>query len=175
MHLLSAFAIGLLFGLGIVISGMVNPAKVLNFFDLAGSWDPSLIFVMGGALITTFIGYRVVLRRKTPLFAEKFALPTKTQLDGRLIGGSVLFGIGWGIAGFCPGGALPALGSGRVEVIIFVAALIAGLLTTRFAMKASNQGPPATSAHQALRKPLNDDVAWSHPIPGSAMLIASIW
>lgn len=149
MRLLSAFAIGLLFGLGIVISGMVNPTKVLNFFDLAGSWDPSLIFVMGGALITTFIGYRVVLRRQTPLLAEKFALPTNTQLDGRLIGGSVLFGIGWGLAGFCPGGALPALGSGRVDVMIFVAALIAGILATRFVVRISNQRPPAASAHQA--------------------------
>lgn len=134
MRLISIFAIGLIFGIGISISGMANPAKVINFFDIAGSWDPSLMFVMGGALITTFIGYRLVLPRPTgPIFESKFQLPTATDLDARLIGGSAIFGIGWGIAGFCPGGALPALGTGRSEVFIFVAALIAGIFVARAA------------------------------------------
>ena len=106
MRLISTYLIGLIFGVGIVISGMANPAKVLNFFDLAGSWDPSLIFVMGGALITSFIGYHIVLRRPSPLLSEHFLLPTRTRIDARLIGGSALFGVGWGIAGFCPGGAM---------------------------------------------------------------------
>lgn len=131
MRFLSAFIVGLIFGVGIAISGMINPAKVLNFFDIAGTWDPSLIFVMGGALLTTFIGYRIVLRRDKPVIEERFQLPTARAIDARLVGGSAVFGIGWGIAGFCPGAAIPALGSGKVEVAGFVAALLAGLWVAR--------------------------------------------
>jgi uncharacterized membrane protein YedE/YeeE len=131
MRLLSAFLVGLIFGTGIAISGMINPAKVLNFFDIAGTWDPSLAFVMGGALVTTFLGYRLVLRRDAPLIEARFQLPTARRIDARLIGGSAVFGIGWGIAGFCPGAAVPALGTGRWEVALFVAALLAGLWTAR--------------------------------------------
>jgi uncharacterized membrane protein YedE/YeeE len=132
MHLVVTYLIGVVFGLGIVISGMSNPAKVLNFFDVAGSWDPSLAFVMGSALAVTAIGYRIVFRGTRPLFEGNFSLPTARDLDARLIGGSAVFGVGWGIAGFCPGGALPALGTGRSEVLIFTAALIAGLALARF-------------------------------------------
>lgn len=131
MRLISAYLIGLVFGVGIALSGMINPAKVLNFFDIAGNWDPSLAFVMGGALIVTLIGYRLVFRRSGPLCATDFNLPTNRSIDARLIGGAATFGIGWGIAGFCPGGALPALGTGRIEVFLFVGALIAGILATR--------------------------------------------
>ena len=131
MRLITSYLIGVIFGVGISISGMANPAKVLNFFDIAGAWDPSLIFVMGGALITTFIGYRIVLRRPAPTLEETFKLPTRSDLDLPLIGGSALFGVGWGIAGFCPGGALPALGTGRSEVIIFTVALIAGIFAAK--------------------------------------------
>ena len=120
MRMIATYMIGLIFGIGISISGMANPAKVLNFFDIAGAWDPSLAFVMGGAVVVTFIGYRLVLRRNTPLFATRFQLPTNKAIDPRLIGGSAVFGIGWGIAGFCPGGALPALGTGRWEVALFL-------------------------------------------------------
>jgi uncharacterized membrane protein YedE/YeeE len=127
MRLISTYLIGLVFGVGISISGMANPAKVLNFFDVAGTWDPSLAFVMGGALVVTFIGYRIVLKRPAPLLHDAFQLPTRRDLDMPLIGGSALFGIGWGIAGFCPGGALPALGTGRFEVLAFVAALVIGI------------------------------------------------
>ena len=127
-----AFAAGLVFGTGILISGMASPAKVLNFFDLggipAGTWDPSLGFVMGGALVVAAIGYRIVLRRPAPIAAERFHLPGATALDARLIGGAALFGIGWGIAGFCPGGAVPALGLGRIEPVVFVAAMILGMI-----------------------------------------------
>ncbi len=131
MQFIITYLIGLIFGIGIVISGMSNPAKVLNFFDIAGTWDPSLIFVMGGALIVTFIGYRMVFKRSAPILASGF--PTlNSKIDLRLIGGSAIFGIGWGITGFCPGGAIPAIGTGRTEVLIFIAALIAGILATRF-------------------------------------------
>lgn len=131
MKWIATYLIGVIFGVGISISGMANPAKVLNFFDIAGTWDPSLIFVMGGALVTTFIGYRIVFGRETPLFAGGFSLPTKRDVDARLVVGSAVFGIGWGIAGFCPGGALPALGTGRWEVFAFTAALISGIVLAR--------------------------------------------
>ena len=131
MRLVASYLIGLIFGVGISISGMANPAKVLNFFDVAGTWDPSLIFVMGGAVVVAFLGYRVVLRRAAPVIDTKFHLPDNPRIDARLLGGSAVFGIGWGIAGFCPGGALPALGTGRVEVMAFVAALIAGIFAAK--------------------------------------------
>ncbi|MGX0974311.1 putative membrane protein YedE/YeeE [Roseovarius sp. MBR-51] len=131
MRILSALLVGLVFGVGIAISGMINPAKVLNFFDVAGTWDPSLIFVMGGALVTTFIGYRVVLKRPAPIVEAEFKLPTNTVIDARLIGGSAVFGLGWGIGGFCPGAAIPALGSGKPDVVAFVAALLAGIWVAR--------------------------------------------
>lgn len=131
-RLVPAFLIGLLFGTGIVISGMANPAKVLNFFDFAGTWDPSLAFVMGGALIVTAIGYRIVLARPRPLIEPRFYLPGARDIDARLLGGAAIFGIGWGMAGFCPGGALPVIGTGRSEVLLFVAALIAGIIATQW-------------------------------------------
>ena len=131
MRLIQCYLIGLVFGLGISISGMANPAKVLNFFDIAGTWDPSLMFVMGGALITTFFGYRLVWRRTAPVFDTSFQMPENRSIDLPLVVGSATFGIGWGIAGFCPGGALPALGTGRWEVFVFVGAVIAGILIAR--------------------------------------------
>lgn len=131
--LISALLIGGLFGTGIAISGMINPAKVLNFFDLAGTWDPSLIFVMGGALLTAAIGYRIVFgARDRPVFETSFTLPKSNPIDRKLIGGSALFGIGWGIAGFCPGGAIPALGLGYPETPLFIAAMVAGIVLGRY-------------------------------------------
>ncbi|MEJ6394525.1 DUF6691 family protein [Gymnodinialimonas sp. 2305UL16-5] len=144
MRLLATYVIGLIFGLGISISGMANPAKVLNFFDLFGHWDPSLIFVMGGALITTFIGYKLAFGREAPVLADSFALPTSRLIDAKLIGGAAIFGLGWGIAGFCPGGALPALGTGRWEVFAFVAALIAGIVLAKLIQSVAAQRPQAT-------------------------------
>jgi hypothetical protein len=131
MRMIVLYLIGLVFGVGISISGMANPAKVLNFFDIAGTWDPSLAFVMGGALVVTFIGYHYILNRPAPFFSASFQLPTRRDLDLPLIGGSAVFGIGWGIAGFCPGGALPALGTGRLDVFIFIAALLAGIFVAK--------------------------------------------
>ncbi|MDP5220356.1 YeeE/YedE family protein [Ruegeria sp. 2205SS24-7] len=131
MRLAIVYLIGVIFGTGIAVSGMANPAKVLNFFDIAGGWDPSLIFVMGGALMTAFLGYRLVFARATPLLDTRFRLPSKRDIDLKLIGGSALFGIGWGLAGFCPGGALPALGTGRWEVFAFTGALVAGIILAK--------------------------------------------
>jgi uncharacterized protein len=126
------FVIGALFGLGISLSGMVNPAKVLNFFDVAGTFDLSLAFVMAGALSVAIPGYALIFaRRKTPLFARSFVLPKAKLIDRKLVGGSALFGIGWGIAGFCPGAAIPALGLGHSTAFIFVAAMLAGILLAR--------------------------------------------
>ena len=127
-----ALVSGLIFGCGILLSGMANPAKILNFFDVAGPWDPSLAFVMGGALTVTAIGYRLVWRRGKPIAAETFQLPVKRQLDSRLLLGSAIFGVGWGIAGFCPGGAIPALGLMRPEVALFVATMAAGIFIAQF-------------------------------------------
>ncbi len=142
MRFLAVYLIGLIFGTGIAISGMANPAKVLNFFDIAGTWDPSLMFVMGGALVTTLFGYRLVFGRESPLFEGGFSLPTNRRIDTRLLGGSAVFGIGWGIAGFCPGGALPALGTGRWEVFVFIGAVIAGILLAKFIQSANTPKTP---------------------------------
>ena len=131
MRLILLYLTGVVFGVGISVSGMANPAKVVNFFDVAGTWDPSLGFVMGGALAVTFVGYRLVFTRPAPLFANGFSLPGRTDIDARLVGGSALFGVGWGIAGFCPGGALPALGTGVPDVFLFVASLLAGMFLAR--------------------------------------------
>ena len=105
MGLLVNAIAGFLFGLGLVIGGMSNPAKVLNFLDLAGSWDPSLAFVMAGALAVTFIGYKLVFRQPRPLLAARFHLPELKQIDRRLVLGAAIFGVGWGLSGFCPGPA----------------------------------------------------------------------
>lgn len=126
-----ALCTGLVFGIGISVSGMIDPAKVLNFFDVVGHWDPSLALVMGGALLVTLIGYRAARRQDRPWFASRFDWPTATHIDHRLLGGSALFGIGWGIAGFCPGAAIPALGTGRWEVALFVVAVFVGFFLRR--------------------------------------------
>lgn len=132
MRYFTVFLIGALFGLGIVISGMGNPAKVLNFFDLAGTFDPSLIFVMAGALSVAVPGYALIFRRRQkPVFGETFVLPKAKLIDRKLVGGSAVFGIGWGIAGFCPGAAIPALGLGHASALIFVAAMLAGIFIAR--------------------------------------------
>lgn len=141
MRTVIAFLIGLLFGLGIVVSGMVNPAKVINFFDFFGTWDPSLAFVMGGALLTTFAGYRAVLRRHAPFLDTKFSLPTATRIDWKLILGSGVFGVGWGISGFCPGGAVPAAGTAQIEALVFMTGLVSGLVITRFILARAPKTP----------------------------------
>jgi uncharacterized membrane protein YedE/YeeE len=130
-RLLASFVAGGLFGAGLLISQMTNPDKVLSFLDIFGDWDPSLAFVMGAALLVTLIGYRFVLRRSAPLFEGQFRLPTRTDIDGRLIGGAALFGAGWGLAGLCPGPAMASLSFGGLSVLVFVIAMLAPILILR--------------------------------------------
>lgn len=118
---------GSLFGLGLVVSEMVNPARVLGFLDIAGTWDPTLAFVLAGALSLAIPGYWIARRRARPFFDERSHVPEPGQVDRRLIIGAVLFGIGWGLAGFCPGPAITALGTGRSDIILFFAAMTAGM------------------------------------------------
>lgn len=127
MVALIAFASGLVFGLGLIISGMANPAKVLGFLDLAGAWDPSLAFVMGGAVLVTAAGFALLRRRRASLSGEPLRWPAATRVDARLAAGSLAFGAGWGLAGFCPGPALVAASAGVPEALIFVAAMVAGM------------------------------------------------
>ena len=139
--LFSALASGLIFGLGLVISGMSNPAKVLNFLDIAGTWDPSLAFVMGGAVAVTAVGYRIVLKRPAPRFAARFALPTREDIDPPLLAGAALFGLGWGLGGFCPGPAFTALPLGEMGTLAFFPAMIAGMWAAR--MMLTSHSTPA--------------------------------
>ncbi len=127
LRLVSALASGLLFGLGLTVSHMINPAKVLGFLDLAGDWDPSLALVMLGALAVAMPGYALTRRLTRPLCAADFASPTRTAVDRRLMVGAVLFGIGWGLVGYCPGPALAALGFGGGMTLLFVAAMLVGM------------------------------------------------
>lgn len=124
-------ALGLLFGIGLVVSGMSDPAKVLNFLDLFGTWDPSLAFVMGGAVITTFIGYRLVFRRPKPVAADAFHLPASRAIDRRILVGPAIFGIGWGLGGFCPGPALTATALGAAGTYAFLPMMFLGMWLAR--------------------------------------------
>ena len=125
------FLAGLCFGAGVTVSGMVNPLKVLNFMDIAGTWDPTLLFVMGAGLVATFIGYRFIFRRQRPLYAGSFQVPITRKVDARLIGGSAMFGLGWGLTGFCPGPAVASLVFLNSQTLVFVAAMAAGMILVR--------------------------------------------
>lgn len=118
---------GAVFGIGLIVSGMANPAKVLGFLDLAGAWDPSLAFVMGGAILAGTLAFTSARKRTLSLLGLQMRIPTATLIDRRLVGGSLLFGIGWGIAGFCPGPVLVALGMGELKALIFVVAMLLGM------------------------------------------------
>lgn len=124
---LVAFGCGALFAVGLGVSGMTQPGKVTAFLDFAGAWDPSLLFVMAGAVLVYALGYRLVTKRPKPLFAEAFHLPTRRSIDRPLVVGSALFGVGWGLAGFCPGPALTSLASLRLEPVLFVLSMLAGM------------------------------------------------
>ncbi|MBA3390987.1 MAG: YeeE/YedE family protein [Rubrobacter sp.] len=130
-RLIVALFSGALFGLGLAVSGMANPQKVIGFLDVAGEWDPTLAFVMGGALLVAGPAFRLIFRRRRPVLSGDFELPVKTKVDARLIWGSALFGVGWGLSGFCPGPAVvalvPALATGIVPVFAFVIAMVAGM------------------------------------------------
>lgn len=136
MSILAQFAIGLVFGLGLVVAGMANPAKVLNFLDIGaittGGWDASLAFVMAGAIAVAFAGYRLVLRLRQPVFGKAFHLPTTTTIDARIVVGPAIFGVGWGLAGFCPGPAFTAIATGGPPAWLFVAAMMTGMGAARW-------------------------------------------
>jgi len=127
----SALAAGLLFGLGLAISQMVNPEKILDFLDVTGDWDPSLALVMAGAVGVAMLAFRLVLKRKQPIFDDDFHLPRLTKVDRSLLVGSGVFGLGWGIGGYCPGPGIAALSAGSVEALVFVAGMVLGSVLYR--------------------------------------------
>ena len=126
-QMLVAAVSGIVFGLGLAVSQMVDPAKVLAFLDLAGDWDPSLAFVMAGAVAVSLVAFRYTLRRRAPLLARGFTLPEASDIDARLLAGAAVFGVGWGLVGFCPGPAVASLAFGHLESVLFVAAMLAGM------------------------------------------------
>ena len=140
---ISALIAGLVFGLGLVISEMTNPAKVRAFLDILGNWDPSLAFVMGAALLVTALGYRLVWTRQQPVFADQFQVPGNRQIDAQLAIGALLFGIGWGLVGLCPGPAISALSFGGAPILIFMAAMAAGMTLFEFINRRPRQSTPA--------------------------------
>ncbi len=135
MSLITQFLIGLLFGSGLTLAGMTNPQKIQNFLDVAaipsGTWDPSLAFVMAAGTLVTYLGYKLVLKRKRPIFDTQFHLPKKKSLDAPVIVGPAIFGIGWGLGGFCPGPAFTALGTGSSQAAIFIVAMLGGMVAAR--------------------------------------------
>jgi uncharacterized protein len=148
MYALISFLAGLVFGTGLLISGMVNPAKVLGFLDLAGRWDPSLAIVMAGAVAVGAIAFALAGRRAASLLGTPMTLPTDRRIDSRLLLGSLVFGVGWGLAGFCPGPALVALGAGKIKAVAFVAAMLAGMLAFEVAER-SREAEPREKARGA--------------------------
>jgi uncharacterized membrane protein YedE/YeeE len=131
---LPALLVGILFGAGLAVSDMVNPARVQAFLDVAGAWDPTLAFVMAAALVPSALAYHLRRAMARPLLAERFAIPENRALDRRLLAGAALFGIGWGLVGFCPGPALAALAFGQWQPLLFVAAMLAGMALHRLAL-----------------------------------------
>jgi len=138
MNVFAAFLTGLLFGIGLIVSGMTDPSKVIGFLDLAGAWDPSLAFVMGGAVLVGALGFRFAERRAVTVLGGMLRLPANRDIDRRLIFGSATFGVGWGLAGFCPGPAIVALGAGQDKAIIFVIAMLAGMAVYELANRPTN-------------------------------------
>ena len=127
MNVVSAFAVGLLFGIGLIVSGMTDPSKIISFLDITGAWDPSLAFVMGGAVFVGFIAFRFARRRTVSFLGGAMHIPTARQIDRPLVLGGLAFGVGWGLAGYCPGPAIVALGAGQDKAVVFVIAMIAGM------------------------------------------------
>lgn len=145
MHIVLAFIVGLVFGIGLIVAGMTDPSKVQGFLDLAGNWDPSLALVMGGAILVALLPFRLAGRRATSLLGTALRIPDATRIDRRLVLGGLTFGAGWGLAGFCPGPALASLAAGRSEALIFSAAMLAGMglfeLLERRAARAAGCAP----------------------------------
>lgn len=141
MKALSALVAGLIFGVGLALSGMLDPARVIGFLDVAGAWDPSLAFVLGGAVIVAMAGFALAGRLRRPIFAERFDIPGLKRIDANLLGGAAIFGIGWGLGGFCPGPGIASLGFGLAGSFVFVAAMLAGM-----ALHGAFRGMPAAGA-----------------------------
>jgi uncharacterized protein len=152
---LMAFVSGVLFGFGLGVSQMIDRDRVLNFLDITGIWDPTLLFVLGGAVAVTIVAFRFILRRPYPFFADRFQLPTKKDIDLPLVLGSAIFGVGWGIAGYCPGPGITALVLGIWNPILFVVALLAGSLTYKWystyqTNRSSDSGTPVQNPDKSL-------------------------
>jgi uncharacterized protein len=145
MSIVSAFIVGLVFGIGLIVAGMTNPAKVQGFLDLAGNWDPSLAFVMGGAILVGLVAFRFAGKRERSLLGEAMRLPTATAIDRRLVLGGLAFGTGWGLAGFCPGPALASLATGGSKALIFTGAMLAGMLVFELLERRSAASRPRTA------------------------------
>jgi uncharacterized membrane protein YedE/YeeE len=146
MHRTLEFLVGLLFGWGLLLSGMTDPGKVLGFLDLFGSWDPSLAFVMGGAIAVGVFAFALARRRSTAFFGGAMHLPTSRDIDKPLVVGSLIFGAGWGLAGFCPGPGIVSLASGELKAAVFVAAMVAGMLAFRLLDRAGSRPAKARQA-----------------------------
>jgi uncharacterized protein len=144
MREIAGLITGFVFGLGLCLSGMADPKVVQGFLDLAGDWNPALIFVMAAGVAVTLIGYRVVLGRDKPVWSERFRLPATTAIDTPLISGAVIFGVGWGLAGYCPGPAIVSLASGRAPVFVFVLSMLTGMVAVRWMPRLAH--PTATKA-----------------------------
>lgn len=146
LSLVAALAAGTLFGLGLAVAQMIDPAKVVNFLDFTGTWDPSLAFVMGGGLIVNMIATPLIMKRKTPIIAELFKVPTRHQVDRRLIVGGILFGIGWGLAGYCPGPMITSLSFANSDILTVFGAYVIGTLIARLVLR-SYEARVAASHH----------------------------
>ena len=143
--------VGVVFGLGLAVAGMTNPDKVLAFLDMAGHWDPSLMLVLGSAVGLSFVGFRLILRRPQPVLDRCFSLPTRRDLDSRLLSGAALFGVGWGLVGYCPGPAIASLGFGNAEALWFVPAMLLGMFVRRRFEKAEKAQTPLAEVAAAAK------------------------
>jgi hypothetical protein len=139
---LAAFAAGLLFALGLGLGGMTQPARVIGFLDVAGDWDPTLALVMGGALAVYAPLHQLIMRRRTPLLGARFEVPTRRDIDAALLVGAAVFGVGWGLAGFCPGPVIVSLASGRLDPLVFAAAMLLGMAGSRRAIRPLRRSGP---------------------------------
>ncbi len=157
-RMLSAFLWGAVFGAGLAIGGMTQPSKVIGFLDFAGNWDASLGFVMIGAIGVHALAYRFVMTRDKPVLAQEFAIPKRREIEGRLIAGAVLFGIGWGLAGFCPGPAVTSILSGHIAAPVFVIGMLAGMISYSWAEERLSVALPARPAAEMSLVPQNTDV-----------------
>ena len=153
MHRIIEFFVGLLFGIGLLVSGMTDPGKVLGFLDLAGAWDPSLAFVMGGAILVGVIAFTVAKKRTQTFLGDALHLPTSRDINHRLVVGSLLFGAGWGLAGFCPGPGLVTMGAGELKAALFVAAMMGGMFVFEILDRRARRSPDDGADHHRHADP----------------------